>query len=149
MVQQIELGDDFLSEETFAAVGRLTIAFGQLDYILQITVKRLLQKSFGEGMAQAERLETINALKGRSTELFGLRVMDQASEAKFDKLIEKISGLYKKRQSVIHGFWGKDNQGQVVRIWKRKFQSTNLNDLGHLYEAVKQAVRELDTITRL
>jgi len=147
MVQKMILGDDFLTDGTITIVGRLTIAFGQLDYVLQITVKRHLNKSFGEGMREAERLQTINALRDRAEWQHGRRVMDQKKEAKFMGLMERISDLYKERQAVIHGLWAKDGQGQVVRIWKRKPQSTDLRHLEKLFKSVQRVTLDLNAFT--
>lgn len=148
MVQLMTLGDHFIEPEALRATGRVTIAFGQLEHVLKLLVKRFLDRGFDEGMAYAERLATIQALRNRCSTLHGFKGMDQAREAEFDDLLTQADDLYRRRNSVVHAVWALDHGGKVVRVYRGADLGSNVDELNGLADAAQRVAIRLNDFGR-
>ncbi|MCZ6510735.1 MAG: hypothetical protein O7A62_09110 [Alphaproteobacteria bacterium] len=144
--QQIELTTD-LPADLLMLIGRVTVVFGQLEYVLQLCTKRLSDLDFDTAMSDAEKLKNVHALKNRVDELFQIRSMDQGKEAEFGALIDQIEPLYRRRADVIHGLFAVEQHGRAIHQWKRDAKFAELADLANLHRDARDVMLTLNSIT--
>lgn len=107
-VPRVPLTDE-LPPPMLELIAKVVVTFGHLEHVLKLVLKRELRVSYHEGMAEAERIRHLNALRARIAELVAQRVMNQAVESEVDAALKETEALYEKRHDVIHAVWTMEN----------------------------------------
>ncbi len=145
--EQVGFRDDF-PDDILKIVGQITLSLGQIEYLLKLTIKRLLRKPFDEGMGVAESIWPIRNLSRQAEHLFAVRVMDQTTEAEFRVLLDRVEALSEPRHRVIHALWAIPEGGGFLRIRKGVNYGVNLQDLRRLRREIRGVVHDLEKFTR-
>jgi hypothetical protein len=101
---QVQLRDD-LPAETLILVGKIAVAFGQLEYTLALALKRERRLSLSEGITAAERIISRPSLIAAISEARAIRLMDQAKEASMDEILSQVEYVNGRRNALLHGCW--------------------------------------------
>jgi hypothetical protein len=124
MVKVHKVTEDF-RPGFYAALGRMVVAAGRVEYELKLVLKSLLGKGMAEGMEEAER-------KGRRLSGLCERVMQLAAQKLPDrervavgKQVAKALKLMDQRNDHIHAFWVPGPRRNAARIRPRLDKSAN------------------------
>ncbi len=145
--EQVGFRDDF-PDDILKVVGQITLSLGQLEYVLKLTIKRLLRKPFKEGMGVADSIWPIRNLRREAEHLFAIRVMDQAAEGEFRALLDRVEALSEPRHRVIHALWAIPKGGGFLRIRKGVNYGVDLLELRRLRKEIRGVVHDLNQFTR-
>lgn len=129
----VDLPDDILT-----AIGRLTVSYGQLEYILALTIKRTSSTgmTFEEAHEEAKMLVSIHALAERAYENFRRRTLNQDIEARFHALVADIRDLARRWADVKHALWGIGEDGRVNWVVRGQQAPVDLDQLAQLDEDI-------------
>ena len=139
----VDLPDDILK-----AIGRLTISFGQLEYVLALTILRTSSNgmTFEEAHEKAKKLVSIHALAERAYEEFQRRTLDQNIEARFLALVGDVRDLARRWADVKHALWGIGKDGRVNWVVRGQQAPVDIEQLTQLDEDIcgtKDALNQL------
>jgi hypothetical protein len=77
-----------LPDEIVLEIGRITVAWGLLEYILKLTIKRLLNlPTFSEGMFHAEKTGRVEDLLKEIRKLLDEHELNPVGRAMIDKVL--------------------------------------------------------------
>lgn len=145
MARQVDLTDE-LPPELLVLLGRLLVNFGQIEYLLQLSIKRLSGKGLSDGLRDAERLVNLSELCEEAQRLFEQQTMDQGLEGDFRNIITCVKNLNDMRPNVIHGFFGVDQATSDVILVKNRKQ-INISLLDEILPLQYQAKELLEAYT--
>ena len=139
----VDLPDDILM-----AIGRLTVSFGQLEYVLALTIIRTSSTgmTFGEAHEKAKTLVSIHALAERAYEEFQRRTLDQNIEARLHALVGDVRDLARRWADVKHALWGTGEDGRVNWVARGQQAPVDTELLAQLDEeicATRDALNQL------
>lgn len=128
----VKVHDDF-PDEILRLVGQIVIGFAQLEHVLKLLVKRHLHQGFDEGMAEAERIRKINALRKRIEDLHARTTLDQRREADLAALLRDAEDLYQEdRTRIVHALWAHTVDGRPIRVFRERDWGISLDELNML-----------------
>jgi len=116
----MSLATDDWEPELLQAVGRFVIAFGQLEHVLKLALKRINGRSYEEGMSLAEEIRGNPALCKRIKDDYSIRAMNQGNENFVEQLLNWVVGLAQFRNFLVHGYWHEVVENQERRIALRE-----------------------------
>ena len=116
-----------------AAVGKIAICHGRLDYILRMTVKSILNVSKREALDATDR-QGSRELRKRVRKLAKQKFGESETLVRLDALLTKSRQATDRRNELLHNLWAYDwDRGPVIR------------DDDHTFRRVP-AVAELDAL---
>jgi hypothetical protein len=142
-----------------AAVGRVSIRHGQMEFVLRMTIKSLCEVSPEEGRLATARL-TGRELRERIEALAKKRFQDGTVLARLQALLERSRQASKERNELLHGvfakeldgdelFMGDGDPGPLPKLAELNALATRMADLtkelnlarldGFLSEAIRQS----------
>jgi hypothetical protein len=104
-----------------AEIGRITIAWGRLEYVMKLAIKRCLGRPFSEGMLHAEKRRQFSELLKELRGQFAQQTLDKETRALLDKVLAQIEDLNEKRQDIIHSSWTVSPEGHP-RMWRSNME---------------------------
>ena len=96
-----------------AAVGKIALRHGQLDYVLRMTVKSILKIPVREALDATDR-QSSRELRDRVKKLAKKKFGESTTLVKLDALLNRSRQATDKRNEVLHSLWAKDLQGNLV-----------------------------------
>ena len=140
--------DDW-GDEIFCVVGRIVIAFGQLEHILKLAYKRTTGKKYKEALDFADKLASNKALAKQLSDKFALRAMHQQLEGEMDKIIGRILKVNELRNVLVHGYWHKRfSSGDLLVVKGGRGWPITDKTLGELRKLHGEIVAIRDTLNK-
>ncbi len=88
------------------AFGRVVIAFGRIEYLMALIVKRLALKPLTEGVAEALSKRRIDLICDHAKGLYARDPSDEALRRSFDALMDHVKATWNEHRSdLIHAYW--------------------------------------------
>lgn len=151
----------------YDALGRVTVAFGRLDYVMLIVLKRLhrtVEASEGKPRRGFDEILAENywGCFGKKTalaaELFRKVVADAEQVAAFETCLDRAAKIWDPgRNDNVHSYWTATHKGTPMRIrpklidkkmdWKRSAE-VPVSDLQAIARTVEELANELDRATK-
>ena len=100
-------------EATLAAIGKIALRHGQLDYAFKMTVRTLAGVSHDEAVA-ATAMQGSRELRRRVRNLARKRFGDADVLVRLDALLERARRATDRRNALLHGLWAKEMDGGPV-----------------------------------
>ena len=100
--------------------GQITIAAGQLDYVLLLAYKRASGKSMKVGMGEAEKIRDVKKLIKVIKKEFEDWTSDAEAHEELSKILEDFWEVYQRRHTVVHGIFVKISDGSLGRFYSDK-----------------------------
>ena len=97
-----------------ASIGRVAIRQGQLDYVLGMTVKTIVDVSIAEARDATTR-QTSRELRSRVRTLAKQQIGEGKALVQLDALLERARRLTEKRNDLLHSLWAHELDGKPVR----------------------------------
>ncbi len=113
------LPHDEWEDKILQIVGKITIAFGQLEHVLKLAYKRVIGQPYSEAMDIIDKISGNPALADKLREKFAIQRMDQDLEAEMNKIIDRILKVNRHRNFLIHGYWHKRILDDKLLIGKK------------------------------
>ena len=136
-----DLGDDLLK-----VIGEIVVSFGQLEHAVALTIKRT---SLLMTLAQAQALTNGVVRRGEDAqESIAWWAMNQDREVEFTQLMDQVGGLARRRNDVVHGVWGKDEEGRVRWTRNQSASEFDVNQLQSLRNEIHQLTSAIDRKTK-
>ncbi len=133
-------------------VGRIAIAYGQLEHVVKLAYKRITGKTLAEAMDFADQLRSNAHLAAEVKEVFARRAMRQDRESELDDIVKTILEISRIRNFLIHGYWHRKQDTGELRITKdnKRFDitETSSQDLNQLYAQIIRVRNALNIFTR-
>ena len=101
-------------------VGEITIASGQLEYALELSIKRAVGKPFSLGMHEAANLQDFKAKRKELKKLFSDGDRSDKEKDDLAHILNDAYRFYQQRHTVIHGLFALKDDGTPVRLAKDK-----------------------------
>ena len=128
---------DEFEEGFFDALGRVTVAFGRLDYMLMIALKRLRQticqregqppRDFNVVIAEDFKTKDFGPRTKRAKKLFCCVVFDSTQIQAFEKLVAEANQLWnRERNDNFHAYWTAAHDRTPTRIRPEKEKGTGI-----------------------
>jgi hypothetical protein len=113
------------------AIGRITVAWGRLEYTIKLAIKSCLGVGFDEGMLQAEEHMKLENMVEELRGLFSLQKWTPEELAEINYVLDKVLSLNEFRQHVIHSAWTADgDQLLMMRVrFKRDEEGVLIKDV--------------------
>ena len=99
--------------ELLAAIGRIAVLHGHLEYCLRMTIKSLTGVEVGESLRETE-LKGFKRLRCRIEK--EARPGDGDKAAELLKIVDRSRAATDRRNELLHGFWCKRDGVPAVRI---------------------------------
>lgn len=96
-----------------AAVGRIALRHGQLDYGLRLAVKSILGISVADALDATDRQGTRD-LRMRVRKLAKQKIGEGEALCKLDALLNRSRRLTDRRNSYLHNLWAQDENGNPI-----------------------------------
>ena len=141
---------DAVPDDILQSVGRVTIAFAQLEYIMAVVVKRLIGEGLKTGMAKAEELKFFDTIYTELKALLHEPGRDAESVKRLEATAAKADDLMRdRRHDVIHAVYFKDIDvpDGGFRIRRRKKVYLDIEALNELHAEVMRVRDELEEAT--
>lgn len=106
-------GDDLI-----LVMGKVAIAYGQLEHVLKLAYKRVSGQTYADAMEIADKLRSNPAIAEQLTQAFAKRFMHQELEKKLDHMVERILKVNGIRNHLLHGYWHRKIDSGELRITK-------------------------------
>lgn len=98
-----------------AAVGKIAIRHGQLDHVLRMTVKSILNLSIREALDATER-QGSHDLRKRVRKLAKQKFGESVTLVRLDALINRAHRATDRRNAILHNLWAQDlDDNPVIR----------------------------------
>jgi hypothetical protein len=114
MVQLVKISDTFRAG-FYAALGKVVVASGRVEYELKLCLKSLLGQGFTIGMAQAESDPRFSKLCERIKELAAKKLSEPHRSA-FIRQVEKAEKQARERNDHVHALWTAGQGGNALRL---------------------------------
>ena len=136
-----DIGDDRLK-----VIAQIVVRFGHLERVLAFSIKRADERAGGTmTLAKAEELAiSVGELAKKAEESYQKLVINQHLKSDFKKLMESAHKVARRRNDVVHGHWGKDEDGLVRWQRKGKSKDIDMHDLELLRDDIGQLVEEIN-----
>jgi hypothetical protein len=109
-VIHLRIPDD---EAVLAAVGKIALRHGQLDYILRMTIKTLADLSIRDGIDATAQL-TSRELRERIRKLARQRLGEGQPLLKLEAILQRAARATKRRNDLLHSLWAHELDGEPV-----------------------------------
>jgi len=158
MTANLELRTLFpLPDELYAALGRVSARYGQVEHVLAVTIRRTTGISFEDACAKCRNLRAKDMRK-EAKEAYRAWAVDKHREidgaklaSVFDDLVDKSGDLSERRHDVIHCCWSiKDGNVTATRegtLLKWDGKPVTIPDVEKLADNLKQIVLQLNDKT--
>jgi hypothetical protein len=123
------------------AIGRITVAWGRLEYTIKLAIKSCLGVSLDQGMLQAEEHIKLENMVGELRDLFSRRQWTPERLAEIHYVLDKVLSLNEFRQHVTHSAWTVD--GEELLMMRVRFRR---DEEGLLIKDV-EGRKQLDPLT--
>ncbi len=111
---------DTIPAPLLRVTGQITIAAGQLDYVLLLAYKRVRGKGMKIGMEEAEELRDVKKLTKAIKKEFGDWTSDPGAHQELHEILNDYWKAYQRRHTVIHGIFVKMSDGSFGRYYSDK-----------------------------
>ena len=118
-------------DDVLKVVGEITIAAGQLDYVLYLSYNRASGKEMAVGMPEAEKLQTFKRLSKELKKAFKELVPDAEPNTELKEILHDVRNIYEKRHSVIHGVFVETSVGQPGRFYSDKARNVRVKAINY------------------
>lgn len=113
MAHLVQIRDDF-APKFYEAIGKLAIAFGRIEYLLQLVVKDYHGRGFEAGLAKAKSQNFSRLLEFAEKE-FNKSVQDPTERTTFKAFLDRAGNLSDDRNDMLHALWTSDANGDAFR----------------------------------
>ena len=131
------------------------LATGQMEYVVDLSIKRCSGKDFSEGMSEAANVFDIKKRIKTLAKYFNTRVEDASARKELELIGKSIVAVFDLRNKVVHALYAQDETGRrvrIARISKKPFQGRDLGISIREYEKLRDDLRywryRLDNLTR-
>jgi hypothetical protein len=133
------------STEVLAAIGRVAVRHGQLEYCLRMTLKSVVGSSVAEALDATEG-STASEVRKRVRALARKRLGEGPAMVKLDALLNRAARATERRNELLHGLWAIDAEGpEVLRHRGHVFaEIPAVADLEEAAEEIKHVAFELN-----
>ena len=100
-------------------VAQITIAAGQLDWVLMLAYKRARGEEMKVGMLAAEELRDFKKLKKETQKYLNEKITDPEVQQELSKILDRAWDAYQKRHTVIHAVFAIQD-GELKRFYTDK-----------------------------
>ena len=100
-------------QRVLAAIGKIAIRHGQLDYSLRMAVRTLAGIEITEALDATAR-QTAGELRRRVRRLAQKRLGEGDALVRLDALLNRARGAAEKRNGLLHGLWAHELDGAPV-----------------------------------
>lgn len=144
------LPHDEWEDKTLQIVGKITIAFGQLEHVLKLAYKRAIGKPYSEAMYIIDKISGNPALADGLRKKFAIQRMDQNLEAEMNKIIDRILKVNGHRNFLIHGYWHKRISDDKLLVVKKGCIAFHIdaNSLSRLEVLHREITNIRDTLNK-
>jgi hypothetical protein len=128
-----------------AAIGKIALRHGQLDYSLKMAVKTLTNTTIPEAIDATER-QSSRDLRERIRRLARKRVGEDDALVRLDALLERARRATDRRNELLHGLWAQElDGGSVIRARGIEFEPIpTVKDLEAVADALAQIAKDLN-----
>ena len=99
--------------QLLAAVGKVALRHGQLDYVLRMTVKSILELSIRDALDATDR-QGSRGLRDRVRKLANKRFREGETLARLDALLARSRRATANRNEVLHSLWARSKDGELI-----------------------------------
>jgi len=141
-----------LPDELFQELGNVTARYGQLEYVITLTILRTTVSSphsdldWGKVFAEAKKFSRKQA-EDRAKNGYALRNQAQTSETEFVATLERAKKLSDKRDEFTHCHWYVDEDGKLVRVRQGKAYPVDVTEIGHLGDDLLNVTEAINQFT--
>jgi hypothetical protein len=160
MAQIIEITDEQFSnfpEGFLDALGRLTVEFGRVEYLVKLTFKQLHGLPFSEGLALAEGHRQFSELCSEVKKGAERNLTDAEQREKLMEVVGDLLELSRERNDMVHAFWFEMEAGSMQRTrveldkktrtldWSKSMQfgTTDVRSLAEQLRVCREYLQEL------
>lgn len=133
-------------QELLAAIAKVAIWHGRLDYMLKMTVRTFDELKIEEALKTTQRMgskQLRKELKKRAR-----TKLDANSLERFEALLERAKALTERRNELLHGLWAVQDEdgasiiGDRLEGWKPQPTAENLDALSSDLHALIREITE-------
>lgn len=137
-------------------IGEIVISAGQLEHILDLSYKRLSDKSYSKGMQEASEMYRCKQKTKKILDAASARPISERDLEKLETILKEVDAVWERRNDVIHAVYAQEPSGKRVRRrWvskgKEEFKSIDLGVAEKQFQKVVNSLRkhrdELNRIT--
>jgi putative protein kinase ArgK-like GTPase of G3E family len=100
-------------------VAQITVAAGQMDYVLLLAYKRASGKRMAVGMLEAEGFRGLKDLLKAIKKDFKARTSDAVANEELRQILTEVWNVYQERHTVVHAVFVK-HEGELKRFYSDK-----------------------------
>ena len=141
-----------LPDELFRDLGNVTARYGQLEYIIAVTILRTTissphsdldwEKVFAEARKFSRKQAEDRAKKG-----YAMRNQAQTSETEFVATLQRAKKLSDKRDEFTHCHWYVGKDGKLVRVREGKAYPVDFAEIGQLGDDLLSVTEAINQFT--
>lgn len=136
MAQKGSLIDNW-PDDLLKVVGEITIASGQLEYALELSIKRAAGKPFSQGMQEAANLQDFKAKRRELKRHFADGDHPDKENAELAQILDDAYRIYQQRHTVIHGLFALNEDGAPVPLAKDKTRGVSYKGVNYGIEMLE------------
>ena len=128
-------------------IGEIVISAGQLEHILDLSYKRLSDKSYSEGMQEASEMFRCKLKTKKILDAAKTRPISERDLEVLETILRKVDAAWESRNDVIHAVYAEEPSGKRVRRrWvskgKEEFKSIDLGVAEKQFQKVVDSLRK-------
>ena len=141
-----------LPDELFRVLGNVTARYGQLEYVITVTILRTTILSphsdldWERVFAEARKFKRKQA-EDRAKEGYALLNLAQTSETEFVATLQRAKELSEKRDEITHCHWYVGKDGKLVRVRKGKAYPVDTAEIEQLGDDLLNVTEEINQFT--
>ncbi len=133
---------DKFPQPLLRVVGQITIAAGQLEYVLKLAYKRARGEGMEIGMAAAEKLP-FKDLCDETQKYFDKKITDPALQQQLSKILTDANQAWLDRHTVIHAVFAISLQDNELKRYFKKKAKGKVKNQGKYYDVGVKELRAL------
>jgi hypothetical protein len=99
--------------QVLAAIGKIALRHGQLDYSMKMTIKTLADLPIAEAIDGTQK-QGSRTLRERVRHLARKRIGESAAMVRLDAILERARRATERRNTLLHGLWAHELDGVPV-----------------------------------
>lgn len=127
-------------DRLLAAIGRIALRHGQLDYVVKMTIKSVVEVPIREALDATQKAGSAQ-LRERALKLTKQRLGDGKPYLLLEAVLNRARRASDRRNKLLHSLWAADPEGQhLVReddhTWSEPPTVEKLDDLAREFEKI-------------
>jgi hypothetical protein len=126
-----------LTDEQYAAIGRMVVEWSNIEYLLSVVLSRLLRtpeflgRTYAQGLSAVRLQSAINEAIEIHRRRYHRRIVPEPTLAKIQSVINRVSTLRSERNKISHFCWCRTNDEEIFGSALAGGVPTNKSEIRH------------------